>query len=169
MNFVSVLRSVNVTNPSWDLLVLVAFVVGIYLYIFRWGKDRTFIVLLCAYVALALIDRLAFIENALGLKLENNFTNKSVLFLVGIIALNWIFNKSDFVSIFKRGSKRAWFQTLVLSFLQVGFIISVVVSFLSPAQALHLSIFLRAVFVDNTAQLFWLLSPLLATLLLKEQ
>jgi len=168
MDFMTVVRSINLTDPSWDLLVFAVFAVGVYLYVFRWGKDKAFVTLLAGYAALALIGKLALIEKVLGVSLENDFANKAVLFLVTVMALTWVFSHSDFFSVFRRGMKRARFSALVMSFLLIGFIISAVVSFVPTAEARELSIFLKAVFVDSGAQLFWLVTPLIATYLLKD-
>ncbi|MDD3007031.1 MAG: hypothetical protein PHX30_05660 [Candidatus Pacebacteria bacterium] len=169
MDFDKIVSSISLTNPSWDLLVLLTFVVGIYFYLFRYGKDRAFLVLLCSYVSLALIEKLSLIKSATGLHLEENFTNKTALFLVGILVLSWIFSHSDFTFIHRHSTKKAWFQTLVVSFLQIGFIISIIISFLPAVDARNLSIFLKTVFVDNVAQLFWMISPFFAILLIKEK
>ncbi|MFA6897035.1 MAG: hypothetical protein WCQ96_02005 [Patescibacteria group bacterium] len=169
MDFTQIIGSISFTNPSWDLCVLVIFLAGIYLYLFRYGKDRAFLILLCGYISLALVEKLPLIKAVTGLKLEENFTNKTVLFVAGIFVLSWVFSHSDFISIFRQGAKKAWFQALVVSFLQIGFIISVVVSFLPAADAGNLSIFLKAVFVDHGAQFFWLISPFFAIFFIKEK
>lgn len=169
MDFLKVISSINLANPSWDVFVLITFAVGVYFYLFRWGKDRAFIALLSTYVAYGFISRLPLIEKTLGTNLDNTFTNKTIIFLGAVFALLWIFTNSSFVSIFSRGSKSAWFPTLVMGFLQIGLIISIVVSFLSPVEAKNLSIFLKSVFVENGAQFFWFVSPFLAIFLLKEK
>lgn len=169
MDFARIVSSISLTNPSWDLFVLLAFLVGVYFYLFRYGKDKAFMVLLSSYVSLTLVERLPLLKSATGLKLTENFTNKTAIFLAGIFVLSWIFSHSDFTSIFRHGSKKAWFQTLVVSFLQIGFIISVVISFLPIADARDLSLFLKMAFVDDVAQCFWMISPFFAILLIKER
>ena len=51
MDFTGIFGSMNLTDPSWDLFVLVTFLVGIYFYLFKYGKDgfRTNFRLRCAY------------------------------------------------------------------------------------------------------------------------
>ena len=169
MDFAKVIGSISLTNPSWDLFVLVTFLVGIYFYLFKYGKDRAFLVLICSYISLALVEKLPLIKSVTGLKLEENFTNKTGLFLAGILVLFWIFSHSDYISIFRSGSKKARFQKLVISFLQIGFIISVVVSFLPAAGIGNLSIFLKAAFADKGAQFFWMIAPFFAIFLIKEK
>lgn len=169
MDFAKVFGSISLTNPSWDLFVLVIFLSGVYLFMFRYGKNRAFLVLLSSYVSLALVEKLSLIKQVTGLVLPETFINKTVLFLVGIFVSFLIFYRSDFVSIFNRGLKGARFQVLVVSFLTIGMIISLVASFLSPAEAENLSIFLKTFFVDDRAQLFWLISPFFAVALIKEK
>jgi hypothetical protein len=169
MDFAGIFEGINLTSPSWDLFVLITFLFGIYFYLFRYGKDRAFIVLLASYVSLALVERLPLIKSATGLALEESYRNKAILFIIGILAISWMMLHSDFTANFRQGSRKAWFETLVLSFLQIGFIISVIVSFMPVMAADSLSIFLRAAFVQDGAQLFWLIAPFFAILLIKEK
>lgn len=169
MDFTQAIGSISLTNPSWDLFVLVAFLVGIYFYMFRWGKDKAFMALVCSYISLALVGQLPLIKSVTGAGLAETYMNRTVFFLAGILLLSWVFSKSDFASVFTRGLKGARFQILVMSFLLVGFAISSVISFLPPSQAEGLSIFLKAFFVDDTAQFFWLIAPFFAIYFIKEK
>ncbi len=167
MDFAKIFGGISLTNPSWDLFVLLTFLAGIYLYLFRYGKDRAFIVLLASYVSLAFVERLPVIRAATGIALEDTYRNKAIVFIAGIFILSWVILHSDFTSNFRQGSRKAWFETLALSFLQIGFIISVIISFIPAAD--DLSIFLRAVFAQDGAQLFWLIAPFFAIFLIKEK
>jgi|GEM_PF-1634521 hypothetical protein len=169
MDFSETFESMNLTSPSWDLFVLITFLVGIYFYLFRYGKDRAFIVLLASYVSLSFVDRLPLIKAVTGLKLEESYRNKAVLFISGIFVVSWIILHSGFISNFRQGSRKAWFETLVVSFLQIGFIVSVIVSFMPATAAGNLSIFLKAAFAAESAQLFWMVSPFFAIFLIKEK
>lgn len=169
MDFAGIFESMNLTRPSWDLLVLITFLVGIYFYLFRYGKGRAFIVLLASYISLALVERLPLVEAATGLDLEDDYRSRAAIFVAGIILFSWMILHSDFISGFRQGSKKAWFETLTLSFLQIGFIISVIVSFVPAAAADDLSIFLKAAFVEDGAQLFWMASPFFAIFFIREK
>lgn len=167
MDFAKIVHSINLASPNWDLLVFIVFLAGIYLYIFRWGKDKSFLALLSAYISLAVMEKLSLVDKVANVKFENILVNKAVLFLALLAAVFWILSRSDFASVFSRGMKSAWFEILVISFLQIGLITSLAISFLPQQEIKNLSIFLRAVFVEDEAQAFWLVSPFLALLLLR--
>lgn len=167
MDFVSVLGSISLTNPSWDLFVLVAFLAGIYLYVFRYGKDRAFLVLISGYLSLFLVGKLSLVKAVTGLGIEETFNNKAILFLGLVAILSWVLSHSDFMSVFSRSGKKDWFQVLVISFLQIGFLASAVISFVPVTQVGSLSIFLNTFFASAQAQLFWLITPFFAIALIK--
>jgi hypothetical protein len=169
MDFQNVVHSINLTNPSWDLFVLLAFVVGIGFYLMRGGVGRAFLVLLSSYISFSLVTRLALIEKVLGVNLQNTLTNKTIIFLAGILVIFFILSRSGFFPMFRQSSKKVWFKTLVISFLQIGLVISLIVSFTSIQEAKNLSMFLRYFFATDGAQFFWLVSPLLAIFLFKEK
>lgn len=169
MDFGSVIHSVSLTNPSWDLFVILAFVAGIGFYLLRRGGERAFWILLSTYISYAIITRLVLIERFLGWKMQNATTDKVMIFLIMILVVFFIVSKSVFVPAFRQGSRKAWFRTFIMSFLQIGLIVSLIVSFLTPQEVKNLSIFLRYFFGQDGAQLFWFLSPLAAIFLLKEK
>jgi len=167
MDFVSVLGSVSLTNPSWDLFVLIAFLAGIYLYVFRYGKDRAFLMLISGYLSLFLVGKLTLIKEVTGFGIEENFNNKAILFLVLLAVLSWALSHSDFMTVFSRSGKKDWFQVLVISFLQIGFLVSAVISFMPASEFSSLSIFLNTFFASPQAQLFWLIAPFFAISLIR--
>ncbi|MFA7169767.1 MAG: hypothetical protein WC178_02845 [Candidatus Paceibacterota bacterium] len=169
MDFQNIFGSIEFTTLSWDLFVIVVFIVGIGFYLFRFGKDKAFIALLSSYISFALVSRLELLEKVLGLGLENSFLDKALFFLLGVFVLFFILSRSAFTSVFNRGTGGAWFETLVVSFLQIGFMVSATISFLSILEINNLSIFLRSVFVGDGAQFFWFVTPLLAISLLREK
>ncbi len=169
MDFQSLFENINLTSSHLDVLIFVGFTVGLCLYLLRWGKDKAFIALISSYISLALVEKIDLVEKVLGFKFENSFANKTILFLAVVLVLFFVLSRSSFTSVFNRSSSRAWFQTLVIGFLQIGLMISIIFSFLSPAETNSLSIFLKSVFVDDGAQLFWFVSPFFAIFLLKDK
>lgn len=169
MEFVSVLRSINLMHPSLDLAVLIVFAAAVWLFIFRWGKGRLIITLLSIYAALALMAKFPIVQKATGVALPSGSQGKIAVYLLLVAAVYLIINRSDYASVFNRSARNAWFQLLVMSFLTTGLLISTAISFLTLEEAKELSIFLKAFFVDIDMQAFWLVSPLLATFLIKEK
>ena len=69
------LQSINWSNPSWDLMIALVFIVGSFLYGFSLGRDRLIVIMVSIYMALALISNAPYLDvmmkNRRGL--ESNF------------------------------------------------------------------------------------------------
>jgi hypothetical protein len=167
MDIQSVVDNVNWATPSWDLFIMIIFVAGIFLYGLSLGRDRVFVILVSSYISLALLSKSSLIFEVLGVQFDSSFINNTVLFLGGVFILFFLLSNSAFTSVFDQSPSGTWLQTLIVSFLQIGLVISIVTSFLSPEEITTLSPFIKSVFVENQAQFFWLLSPLAAMLIFK--
>ncbi len=167
MDIQGFINSINWNTPSWDLFIIIIFVAGIFLYTLSLGKNRVLVLLVSSYISLALFSKSSLLFSQIGFSLENSFSNNMAIFIGGIFLLFFILSNSIFTSVFEQNSGGAWLQTMIMSFLQIGLMISVTASFLSAEEINMLSPFIILVFVDNQAQFFWLISPLAAVLLFK--
>lgn len=169
MDFLSIINSIDWHTLNWDLFIIIIFIVGILVYNFFLGRDRVFIVLISGYISLALLGKFVLIFETLGIQiqLDNSFINTAALFTGCVIALFFMLSHSAFTSVFDKSPTGTLLQTAVISFLQIGFFLSIVISFLSPEETTALSVFVKSVFVENQAQSFWLLAPLISILLFR--
>ena len=167
MDIQNAINSINWTSSGWDLFVIIAFVAGIFLYNLNLGRDRVFVILISSYISLALVSKLSLTQEALGIQLGDSFADSAIVFAGGILLLFFILSNSVFSSVFDRGPRGSWFQTTVVGFLQIGFVISAAVSFLSPEEAGALSDFMKFFFVENQAQFAWLVSPIIAVMIFR--
>ncbi len=168
MDIQSTINSINWTSPSWDLFVVVIFVAGIFLYSLGLGKDKTFVILISSYISLALVEKLSLIREVLGFQIGGSFINDSAVFLGGTLFLFFVLSNSAFTSVFDQGPDKSWFQMSVISFLQIGLMISVVVSFLTPEETAGLSDFMKSFFANDQSQFAWLISPIIAITVFKK-
>lgn len=168
MDIQNAVNSINWTSPSWDLFVIVIFVAGIFLYSLGLGKDKTFVILISSYISLALVSKLSLIQEVLGFQLGGSFINDSAVFLGGTLFLFFVLSNSTFTSVFDQGLDRSWFQMTVMSFLQIGLMVSVIVSFLTPEETAELSDFMKSFFADSQSQFIWLISPIVAITVFKK-
>jgi len=60
----------------------------------------------------------------------------------------------------------SWFQVIIFSFLQVGLLISVILSFLPAEIASELLPITKDIFTSDKAQFAWLLAPILAMIII---
>lgn len=168
MDILSIINSVDWHTLNWDLFVIIIFIVGVLTYSFFLGRDRVFVILISGYISLALLSKSALIFETFNIQIQlDNFVNTTALFLGYTIVLFFIFSYSAFTSVFDKSPAGTLLQTTTVSFLQIGFFISAIISFLSPEEINTISIFIKSVFVENQMQSFWLLAPLLSILLFR--
>lgn len=167
MDIQSIINAIDWTKPSWDLFVVIIFAASVFLYSFGLGRDRVFIFLISSYISLALFGKRSLILGILGVQMNNSFLTNVAFFAGGIFILFFILSNSAFTSVFNGGAKGTWLQTAIIGFLQIGLVVSVVVSFLPPEEASALSLFIKSFFVDDQAQFFWLISPFFAMTIFK--
>jgi len=169
MDIVAIINSISWNTLNWDLFVIIVFAVGILIFGYFLERDRVFVTLISSYISLALLNKAPIIFETIGVQIQinNSFANTTAVFLGCIIILFFILSYSAFTSVFDRSPNGAVLQTITISFLQVGFIVSVIISFLSPEEISALPLFTKAAFAENQAQSFWLLAPLIVMLLFR--
>jgi len=164
-------QQINWSSPSWDLFILIFFVVFSLLYGLSLGRDRIIIILVSIYIALAIVNTAPYIRDfQLDVKINEVFAFKVTTFLGIFLFLFFLISRSGLMATFGQGSSfgKAW-QIFLFSFLHVGLLISIVLSYLTPTAINHLSPLTRNIFVSPNGQLFWLVAPILAIWLVREK
>ena len=170
MNYIgSVLSGINWTVPTWDLFIIIFFVsVGI-LFAFTLGRARVLFVLLSLYIGLAIASSLPFITKDTSSKfhLGSVAALKIVVFIMCVVILFVLFSRMGALSSFS--GRINPLVILLFSFLQVGLLISILLSFL-PADIIDsFAPLTKKLFTTNIARLSWLLLPIAAMLLIKKK
>ena len=167
------LHSVNWSNPSWDLVIALVFIVGSFLYGFSLGRDRLIVIMVSIYMALALISNAPYLD--LIMKKTETALNQIFVFkltgFIGIFLILFFFLSRSALqrSIGSRDEKGAWWQVIIFSVLHVGLLLSVVLSFL-PKEALgHLAPITRQIFIYDGARFAWLSAPIIAMMLVRQK
>jgi hypothetical protein len=155
MNFLS--------DPTWDIVVIVALIGGGFFYGLSTGKVRIAATLLYTYVAYALF--LAFpAEKISAFVTQDVFWVRVVLFTVLFIVL----------VLFLGGRRRpgrapasTWWQVFLLSFLQAGLLIHIILGFLPKETIATLAPVTKIVFANPDFTVWWFLIPLVMLIILK--
>lgn len=157
------------STPSWDLFIILFFLVASLIYGLSLGRDRIIVILVAVYMALAVVDYAPFMERLIkGSSLESFFLFKVVSFVVVFLALFFILAQSALLNtIASRNVSRGWIQTVIFSILHVGLIISITLSFLPPSFVSQLSPFTRNVFTTETARFVWIILPIVTMALIR--
>jgi len=158
------------SKPSWDLFIILFFLVASLIYGISMGRDRAIVVIVAIYMALAVVDYAPFVEKLIsGTAIQQLFIFKITSFLVVFIVLFYLLAQSALLNtIASRSATRSWWQAILFSFLQVGLLISIVLSFLPEVSLKELSDFTRMIFTTETARFIWIALPIVVMALIKK-
>lgn len=158
------------SKPSWDLFIILFFLVASLIYGISMGRDRSIVVIVSIYMALAVVDYAPFVEKWIeGTAVQQLFIFKITSFLVVFILLFYLLAQSALLNtIASRSSAKSWWQAIIFSFLQVGLLISIVLSFLPEASLKELSDFTRMIFATETARFIWIALPIVLMALIRK-
>lgn len=153
MNF-NWLQNINWAQPTWDLFIVLFFLVGVFLYGLSLGRERGFAILVSIYMSLAVVKMVpvAWMQNKPDLWIYQLVTF-GVLFLI----LFFLLSRSALIP---SGTSGSWLMVMLFSFLHVGLLVSIVLAFLPAGSIEHLQPTLKQIFVNETARFIWLIAPL---------
>lgn len=167
MNFLSFFPQLDFSKPSWDLFIVLIFLVGGLVYGLTLGRDRVIVMIVSIYTALALITSLPYLkdigeEGGMTFGMDNYFVLKLLAFVILFSVLFFLFSKSAlFRTVAASEAAGSIFHVLIFSFLHIGMLISIILSFLSPEAAnMQLTPFVRTFFTTDMARFAWLSSPI---------
>ncbi len=159
---VSFLANINWAAPSWDVFVYLFFIIGAFLYGFSLGRDRIIVILVSIYMALAVVGNAPVINQVnIALKLTDNIVLQISLFLGLFVLLFFLLSRSALIkTIGENSAPGKWWQVIVFSFLQVGLLISITLSFLPPETVSAFSEQTRQIFISDYGKSAWLILPI---------
>lgn len=165
-NFVA---KIDWTHPSWDLFIILFFVIAGFLYGLSLGRDRIIVILISVYMALAVVNSAPFIGNfQADIGIDQFFAFRISTFVVVFIILFFMMSRSALLATVASSDTRgSWWQVLLFSFLHVGLLISITLSFLPPSAATHLAPLTQKIFVEDIGRFIWIIAPILAMVLIK--
>ncbi len=161
--------TVNWAQPSWDLFIVLFFIIAGFLYGLSLGRDRVIVILVSIYMALAVVNTAPFIGNfQANVGLSNIFVFRISAFVAVFIALFLLLARSALLqTIANSDTKGSWWQVMLFSFLHVGLLISIVLSFLPPEASGRLAPLTQRIFTSETGRFLWIVGPIFAMALIK--
>lgn len=152
--------NINLENPSWDLFLGAFFVVGALLYGVSLGKDRIIAILVSIYMALAVVNALP--DFVLNIKVNDNFTLQVTAFVSVFVILFFLLSRSAVLNSLDTSSQGKWWQVLIFSFLHVGLLVSVTLSFMPAPFVAKFSELTRFIFTNDWTKFGWIIAPIIA-------
>lgn len=155
---ITMLKDLNLAHPTWDIFVLLFFICASFLYGITLGRDRIILTLIAIYIALAVVNTAPYLSNFRSTGSE--FALRMLLFVGAFIILFFALARSAFLRNIGSPAAGKWWQVILWSFLHVGLLTSVMLSFL-PGTALHyFAPLTQTLFTGNLGRFFWLVAPI---------
>ncbi len=156
----------NPANPTWDLFIILFFVIAAFLYGITLGRARVVVQIVASYMTIAVLAAAPFLRNVQTKTPFNHTVFYLISFLVVFALLSFLLSRSAFHKHLADG-KGSWADVFVLSVVQVGLITSVTLSSLSEGALSHLSYPTRMVFTGQPGAFIWVLLPIIALVFIK--
>ncbi len=160
----SYLSAINWLQPTWDLFIILFFVVASLLYGLSLGRDRLLVILVSIYISLAVVKYVPFITdfNA-SISINDAFALRVSVFLGIFILLFFLLSQSALMRTLGVNSEHGpMWQVVLFSILHVGLLISVTLSFFPDQTSQVLSPLTQRLFVGDIAKAIWVLLPVFA-------
>jgi len=165
------IAGINFANPTWDLVIILFFIIAAFIYGLTLGRDRIILILISIYMGLAIIGAAPFLDQLTPTEYgpNNIFVFRIVVFLLLFVALFFLLSRSTILrALAKSDAPGAWWQVIIFSLLHVGLLISITLSFIPPEFRNALSPLTRQWFIGEQAEFFWILAPVVAMALVRD-
>ncbi len=163
------LAGVNWASPSWDIFIVLFFILAVFLYGVSLGRDRVVVILVSVYMALALVGTLPGLSEFYASDVGTNFLAQVSVFVAFFIVLYVLLSRSVFANTFASVASGKWWQVFLFSIFHVGLLISSVLSFLPASVISHLAPLTQTVFATETARFAWLVTPIVSLIFVKAE
>lgn len=155
---------VALAHPTVDIGIIFTLLAGGLFWAFVAGRRKVVSTIMLTYIALAIFPALPTGRMVSLIGLRDPSLGAIVPFLL-IFAVLAFFMGARRGRAF--GIVGPWWQTLALSFLQVGLLIHIVFSLLADDKKSMLSGITRHIFTDANTHLWWLLAPILFLIIVR--
>ena len=167
----SYISGVDFANPTWDLFIILFFIVSAFIYGMTLGRDRVILILISVYMGLAVIHAAPFLDalEPATYGPNNVFAFRITIFLALFVLLFFLLSRSALLrTLAKSDAPGALWQVVLFSVLHVGLLISITLSFIPEEFHNQLSEATRQWFIGEQAEFFWIIAPIAAMALIRD-
>jgi hypothetical protein len=166
--FQDLVQAFNWHTPSWDLFILLVWLVASVMYAFAAGRGRILTVMLSIFMAKLLVLEAPFLSSGVADRLNITMLSLQQLATFGILFIVFFIFLGRYV--FKTSADTKQFSGLIFSvafsFLQVGLLINCVLTLLPLEIQENFSTLIQTVFIHTPASFIWLILPVLFLVIL---
>jgi hypothetical protein len=164
------LQHINWSSPTWDLFIVLFFIVTVFLYGISMGRERVIVILVNIYMALAVVTNAPYINTLDRTANSGNFfAFKALTFLATFVLLFLLMSRSALAKTFGGIAGAKWWQVILFSTFHVGLLVSIILSFLPAETVSHLAPMTRQLLASDNARFFWIVAPILALAFVKSE
>lgn len=165
----SFITNIDWSQPTWDLFIILFFIISAFLYGISLGRDRILVILVSIYMALAVVSTAPYIGSfSTEIGINDFFVIKISLFLGVFILLFFLLSRSALLqTIATSDVKGNFFHAMLFSILHVGLLISITLSFLPAGTEESLSQLTRSIFTSELGRFIWIVAPIVFMILFK--
>lgn len=148
-------------NPSWDVIVIFAFIAIGFFYGISAGRSKLLALLFSFYVSGFLFENFYYLDKVVrGGTMTETFLFRIFIFVLIAVILTILFSKILAVS-YENGSKN-WAKSFLLSFVSTGLLFSYFFHIFPGREIFTFSPLVQNLFASNSAFFWWLVLPLVA-------
>jgi len=165
MNFFRTITAISGLRPSYGTLLLVIFVILALASAFKQGKGGVLRNIISIYMTIAVSNFLPFLNLEIsGFKVENYPLLKIAISAVIFLLISFFLSHSSLECL--DGGRSTLLNTLILSLLASGLLISTISVMLPPEIKNELTGIAHFLFVNEIARFVWVLAPIVFTVLI---
>lgn len=164
------LANISFQDPTWDLFIIIFFIVAAFIYGLSLGRDRVLVILVSIYMALGVVTYAPFLNepsSTIDIGIDRFFVLKITAFIGAFLLLFFILSRSALMkTIASNDEVGSWWQVIIFSILHVGLLVSVVMSFLPSSAHVYLAPLTQKIFISEIPRFLWVLGPIVAMALI---
>lgn len=168
VRFEHLLRTFNWHTPSWDLFIILFWLVASVIYAFAAGRGRLLSILVSVYMAKLLVLQAPFLNTLVNQKLNIVTTSLQQLATFGAVFLILFFflSKYGFRTVAEGKSAGSLVFGVLFSILQIGLLINIVLGFMPIHVQKTFAPLIQYIFLSSASSFIWLVLPVVFIIVL---
>ncbi|MDQ3018579.1 MAG: hypothetical protein M3Q64_01770 [bacterium] len=164
----NLIKTFNWHNPSWDLFILLFWVVASVLYAFAAGRGRILTVLVSIFMSQLLVIKATFLTELLANKVHigEPSLQQLAVFSAFFIVLFMLLSRYAFKSSVDGRHVSSLGFSLIFAILQIGLLINITLTYLPNYIQSNFSPLIQFLFLHPYAGFIWLALPVLFLIIL---
>jgi len=159
--------AINWADPSWDLFIVLLFIVSAFIYGLSLGRDRILVILTSMYMALAIVNTAPYLDQfSFKVVLGSGSMLKVTVFVGVFVLLFFVMSRSAIINTFNCDYYGKWWHAIIFSFFHTGLMISIVLQYLPKEIVSFVSAPMQSYFLSDPARFFWFIVPIVSMVLL---